>query len=63
MVTAGAASLPGVQHVPGRDWSGFNGTPLSTGKIIRVNVQGFASFWVPTIQLAVNAYIVPDGAR
>ena len=45
-----------------RKWSGFNETPLSTGKIIRLNVQCFGAFWVATVQLAVNAYIVPDGA-
>ena len=37
MVAAGAASLSGVQHVPERNCSGFNGTPLSTGKITRLN--------------------------
>ena len=62
MVTAGAASLSGVRHVPERNWSGYNGTPLSTGKIIRLNVHCFASVWVPAVQLAVNAYIVPDDA-
>ena len=40
----------------------FDGIPLSTGKIIRLNVQCFASFWVPTVQPDVNAHIVPDGA-
>ena len=33
-----------------------------TGKNIRLNVQCFGAFWVATVQLAVNAYIVPDGA-
>ena len=51
-----------VQIVRERKWSGFNGTPLSTGKIIRLNVQCFGPFWVTTVQLAVNAYIVPDCA-
>ena len=62
MVTAGAASLYAAQHVPKGDWSGFNGTPLSTGKIIGLNVHYFASFWVPTVQLAANAYFVSDVA-
>ena len=62
MLASGAASPSAVQHVRERKWSGFNGTPLSTGKIIRLNVQCFGAFWVATVQLAVNAYIVPDGA-
>ena len=60
---SGAASPSAVQNVPRElKWSGFNGTPLSTGKIIRFNVQCFGAFWVATVQLAVNAYTVPDGA-
>lgn len=30
--------------------------------MIRLNVQCFGAFWVATVQLALNAYIVPDGA-
>ena len=30
--------------------------------IIRLNEQCLGAFWVATVQLAVNAYIVPDGA-
>ena len=33
-----------------------------TGKNIRLNVPCFGAFWVATVQLAVNAYIIPDGA-
>ena len=62
MLASCAASPSAVQNVRERKWSGFNGTPLSTGKIIRLNVQCFGAFWVATVQLAVNAYIVPDGA-
>ena len=62
LLASGAASLSAVQEVREREWSGFNGIPLSTGKIIRSNVQCFGAFWVATVQLAVNAYIVPDGA-
>ena len=62
MLASGAASPSAVQNVRERKWSGFNGTPLSTGKIIRLNVQCFGAFWVATIQLAVNAYIVADSA-
>ena len=63
MLASGAASPSAVQNVRERKWSGFNGTPLSTGKIVRLNVQQcFGALWVATVQLVVNAYIVPDGA-
>ena len=62
MLASGAASPSAVQNVRERKWSRFNGTPLCTGKIIRLNVQCFGAFWVATVQLAVNAYIIPDGA-
>ena len=38
MLASGAASPSAVQNVGERKWSGFNGIPLSTGKIIRLNV-------------------------
>ena len=62
MLTSGAALPSAVQNIRERKWSPFNGTPLSTSTIIRLNVQCFDAFWVATVQLAVNAYIVPDGA-
>ena len=62
MLPLGDASPSAVQNIRERKWSGFNGTPLSAGKTIRLNVQCFGAFWVATVQLAVNAYIVPDGA-
>ena len=62
MLASGRASPFAVQNVRERKWSGFNGTSLSSGKIIRLNVQCFGAFSVATVQLAVNAYIVPDGA-
>ena len=40
----------------------FESMLAHTGKNIRLNVQCFGAFWVATVQLAVNAYIVPDGA-
>ena len=62
MLASGAASPSAAQNVRERKWSGFHGTPLRTGKIIRLNVQCFGAFWVATVQLAIDAYIVPDGA-
>ena len=62
MLASGAALPSAVQNVPEPKFSGYNGTSLSTGKMIRLNVQCFDAFWVATVQLAVNAYIVPDGA-
>ena len=62
MLPLGDASPSAVQNIRERKWSPFNGTPLSTSTIIRLNVQCFDAFWVATVQLAVNAYIVPDGA-
>ena len=61
MLASGAVSPSAVQNVREREWSGFNGTTRSTGKIIRLNVQCFGAFWVATVQPAVNAYIVPGG--
>ena len=62
MLASGAASPSAVQNVRERKWSGFNGIPLNAAKVIRLNVQCFGAFWVATVQLTVNAYIVPDGA-
>ena len=62
MLASGAASPSAVQNVRERTWSGFKGTPLGTGKNIRLNVQCFGAIWVATVQLAADAYIVPDGA-
>ena len=61
MLASGAVSPSAVKNVREREWSGFNGTTRSTGKIIRLNVQCFGAFWVATVQPAVNAYIVPGG--
>ena len=62
MLASGAGSPFAVQDIRERKWSGFNGTPLTTGKIIQLIVLCFGAFWVAIVQLAVNAYIVPDGA-
>ena len=62
MLASSAASPSAVQSVRERKCYGFNETPLSTGKIIRLDVQCISAFRVATVQLAVNAYIVPDGA-
>ena len=55
-------AICGAKRPRERRWSGFNGIPLNAAKVIRLNVQCFGAFWVATVQLAVNAYIAPDGA-
>ena len=64
MTASGAASLTAVEYVRWRKRSGYNEILLSTGNIIRLNVQRFGAFWVATAPYdwLSTQKIVPDGA-
>ena len=61
MLKTGAIVPEDVSTTDNRTWSGFGGSPRSTRKRIRLNVQFFDHKSQPTARLAVYAYVVPDG--